>query len=78
VLGEEDLNIGVPVERVAFGPEDGQVSLPEPVKSTWYLVSLVVGLAAARRRDLLVPHDYVRDLGGSIVGSRKLARPHHP
>lgn len=67
----------MPVERVAFGPGDGTIPLPEPATGTWYVVSLVVGLAATDRRDLLVPHDYVRDLDGVIIGSRKLARPHH-
>jgi hypothetical protein len=77
VFGAEDLGIGVTVERVAFGPDNGQPSLPEPVEGIWYLVSLVVGLAATGRSDLLVPHEYVRDLDGAVVGCRKLARPHH-
>ncbi|WP_272945107.1 hypothetical protein [Salinispora pacifica] len=39
-------------------------------------MSLVVGLAGHDRDDLLVWHDTVRDLDGSIIGARKLARPH--
>ncbi|MFV2102121.1 hypothetical protein [Micromonospora sp. LOL_024] len=39
-------------------------------------MSLVVGLAASDREDLLVCHDTVRDLDGSIIGVRTLARPH--
>jgi hypothetical protein len=75
-LGDDDAEIGIPVERVAFGLADGQVeALPEPTEGTWYLVSLVVGLAASNRHDLLVPYAYIRDLNGSIIGSRKLARP---
>lgn len=67
---------GVVVDDVAFGPEAGHATaLPDPVSGTWYIVSLVVGLAARDRDDLLVPHAYVRDLRGSIIGSRKLARP---
>jgi hypothetical protein len=75
VIGQERID-GVPVETVAFGPANGQVSLPEPRAGTWYVVALVVGLAAPHRDDLLVPHDYVRDMDGCIIGSRKLARPH--
>ncbi|MEV0133692.1 hypothetical protein AB0H83_35170 [Dactylosporangium sp. NPDC050688] len=77
VLHEEDLGEDIPVERVAFAPDgDPTSALPGPVPGTWYVVSLVVGLAAADRDDLLVPHEHVRDTTGVIVGSRKLARPH--
>jgi hypothetical protein len=78
VIGADNLGIGVPVERVAFGPDNGVMVLPDPVPGTWFVVALVVGLAASHRSDLLVPHDYVRDVDGSIIGSRKLARPHRP
>ena len=78
VIGDDDLGIGIPVQRVEFGPQSGSVdTLPEPVEGTWFIVSLVVGLAASDRRDLLVNLDYVRDVDGSIIGSRKLAVPHH-
>ncbi|MFG1954327.1 hypothetical protein [Micromonospora sp. NPDC048830] len=77
VVGVDDLGLGIPVEQVAFGTGGGGVTaLPEPVEGVFYLVSLVVGLAAVERADLLVPHDTVRDLSGSIIGTRKLARPH--
>jgi hypothetical protein len=67
---------GVVVEDVAFGAEAGHTTtLPEPAAGTWFIVSLVVGIAARDRDDLLVPHAYVRDLSGSVIGSRKLARP---
>jgi hypothetical protein len=76
VIGTGLLHDGVVVEYVAFGPDAGQATtLPDPVPGTWFVVSLVVGLAAAHRDDLLVPHAYVRDLAGSIIGSRMLARP---
>lgn len=76
VLGEQRIDDDIPVARVAFGPREGQVSdLPEPRAGTWYVVSLVVGLAAAHRDDLLVLHEYVRDLDGHVIGSRMLARP---
>jgi len=75
VIGQERID-GIPVEQVAFGPAHAHLSLPEPDAGTWYVVALVVGLAAPHRDDLLVPHDYVRDFDGRIIGSRKLARPH--
>ena len=76
VVGTSFVHNGVVVEDVAFGPEAGKTTrLPDPLPGTWYIVPLVVGLAATHRDDLLVPHDYVRDLSGSIIGSRKLARP---
>jgi len=77
VVGTDDLNIGIPVEVVEFGtdPNCGN-TLPDPLDGVWYVVSLVVGLAAQHRNDLLVVHDYVRDMSGSILGCRKLARPH--
>ncbi|MEU8332166.1 hypothetical protein [Micromonospora sp. NPDC048839] len=79
VIGPDELDFGVPVARVAFGVADGGVPpLPPPVKGTYFLVSLVVGLAAYNRDDVLVCHDTVRDLDGSIIGVRALARPHRP
>ena len=79
VVGDDDLDLGIPVERVAFGSSNnGVTTLPPTVEGTYYLVSLVVGLAASDRNDLLVPHDTVRDISGSIIGSRKLARPSRP
>ncbi|MDG4795056.1 hypothetical protein [Micromonospora sp. WMMD1082] len=76
-MGPDDLDIGVPVERVAFGAADHSgPPLPPPAADTYYLVSLVVGLAADDRDDLLVCHRTVRDLDGSIIGVRMLARPH--
>jgi hypothetical protein len=71
-----DPDTGIRVDLVVFGAERGPIGLPPVVDGTCYLVSLVVGLAAVGRHDLLVPHEYVRDLGGRIIGSRKLARPY--
>ena len=69
---------GIPVERLAFGAETAAVTeLPPPGDDLWYVVSLVVGIAARHRSDLLVLHEYVRDLDGRVIGARKLARPHH-
>jgi hypothetical protein len=79
VVGTGFVHDGVVVEDVAFGADAGHTTnLPDPVPGIWFVVSLVVGLACAHRDDLLVPHAYVRDRSGSIVGSRKLARPARP
>jgi hypothetical protein len=76
VIGAQRIDDAIPVVLVAFGPADGRVSdLPQPRPNTWYVVSLVVGIAAAHRTDLLVVHEYVRDLDGHVIGSRMLARP---
>lgn len=75
VIAVDDLDLGVPVDRVAFGTGNGP-TLPPPAEGTFYLVALVVGLAAHTRDDLLVCHDTVRDLSGSIIGARRLGRPH--
>jgi hypothetical protein len=78
VTGAGFVHEGVAVRDVVFGHEAGHTtSLPDPVPGTWYLVSLVVGLAATHRGDLLVPLNYVRDLAGNIIGCRELARPAH-
>ncbi len=42
---------------------------------TWYVVALVVALAAHDRTDLLVPYREVRNLDGTVIGCRQLARP---
>ncbi len=42
---------------------------------TWYVVALVVALAAHDRPDLLVPYREVRNLDGTVIGCRQLARP---
>lgn len=81
VIGEEHVEDGLPVARVAFGTQNAIAEdLPQPRVGTWYVVSLVVGLAATHRTDLLVLHEYVRDLDGHVIGARRLARPqrHQP
>ncbi|WP_416901304.1 hypothetical protein [Micromonospora echinospora] len=75
VIEDENIDLGIPMHRVAFGT--GITPLPPPVPGTFYLVPLVVGLAAQHWDDLLVSHDTVRDLTGSIIGVRRLARPQH-
>lgn len=68
--------VTVTVEGVEYGYV---TNLPEPdgqnPHQTWYLVPLVVALAARHRSDLLVPYRDVRNLTGTIVGCRQLAQP---
>ena len=42
---------------------------------TFYVVALVVALAARDRVDLLVPYRDVRTMAGTVIGCRQLARP---
>lgn len=42
---------------------------------TYYVVSLVVALAARGRGDLLVPYREVRNATGTVIGCRQLAQP---
>lgn len=69
----------VPVEYVEYASHGGLVqALPEPSAGTWYVVSLVVALQQTyvyNRPDVLVPYREVRNLDGTIVGCRLLARP---
>lgn len=66
----------VAVEGVEYGyvdklpPADGHTP-----PRTFYVVSLVVALAARGRPDLLVPYRQVRNLAGAVIGCRQLARP---
>lgn len=53
----------------------GSSNLPPPEPGVWFVVALVVGLANPDRRDLLVPDEAVRDLGGSMIGCRSFGLP---
>ena len=76
ITGTATVHDGIPIEDVIFGVYSRKVNwLPEPLPGAFFVVPLVVGLAASDRNDLLVPHDDVRDMSGCIIGSRKLARP---
>ena len=66
VIGEVN---GIPVNRSVFGEV---VGLPEYEEGTIYIVSRVVA-EAARRSDLFVVDDAVRDEQGRIIGCRALA-----
>jgi hypothetical protein len=79
-LGTQNLGLGVPVEYVEFVPHGGTVNpLPERLDGTWYVVALVVAIALAYRPngrgDLLVPYLEVRNLEGTMIGCKMLARP---
>lgn len=64
---------GVPLRRVSYGEIEG---LPPREEGTFFVVSAVVAMAAAKagREDVLFPHELVRDSQGRIVGARALAR----
>lgn len=60
---------GIPVNKSVFGEV---VGLPEYQEGTIYIVSRVVA-EAARRSDLYIVDDAVRDEAGRIIGCRALA-----
>ena len=51
----------------------GLENLPEERFATLYIVSRIVKDAVQHRRDVVVPHDIVRDAKGVIVGCRSVA-----
>lgn len=56
--------------------EYGHVTdLPDVRDKVWYVVSLATALAVPRRPDLLVPWRQVRNVAGTVIGCRGLARP---
>lgn len=63
---------GIPTRTVQYASR--VVNLPDPVPGTLHLVSLPVALAAAGRADLLVVDREVRNLAGTVIGCRALAR----
>lgn len=77
-LGTQSVD-GVPVEYVEYTPHGGLVHpLPEKADGVWYVVPLVVAMQQTYvygRDDLLVPYGEVRNLDGTMVGCRMLARP---
>lgn len=50
------------------------IDLPPPRKDIVYIVSRMVLNATPNRRDLVVPHDLVRNPDGSVKGARCFAR----
>ncbi len=70
-------NCDLPVEYVEYRHATGLPPIaPAPLDqpTTWYVVSLALALAVDRH-DLLVPHRAVRNMDGSVIGCRLLARP---
>lgn len=71
----------IAVEGVDYGsvyglpPLDTEATDVNLRPRTYYVVSLVVALAIRSRPDLLVPYREVRNMAGSVVGCRQLARP---
>ena len=63
-----DIN-GIPINKSVFGDV---YDLPSPQLDTIYIVSRVVA-EAARREDLYIVDDAVRDENGRIIGCRALA-----
>lgn len=61
---------GIPVNRVVMGEAQG---LPDPQPDTGYIVSRIVA-EAARRSDLYIPDQTVRDEQGRIIGCKALAQ----
>jgi hypothetical protein len=59
----------VPVVHTEYGEITG---LPDPEDGTRYIVSALVA-QAARRTDLLVPSDLIRDSEGRVIGCRRFA-----
>lgn len=76
-LGETEIGLpwqvaGVPVVDIAFGVGEG---LPPRQPGVFLVVSRPVAMVNRDRTDLLVPHEVVRDLGGSTLGCRAFGRP---
>lgn len=85
-LGTASYIGGVPIEYVEYASHSGLVHPLPPVEmdsrgtvQRFYVVSLVVGLLLTygphNRSDLLVPYREVRNLDGTVIGCRQLARP---
>jgi hypothetical protein len=60
------------IERVQYGQL--LTEQPPQVAGTYYIVSLVTALAI-NRSDFLVPYREIRNLDGTVIGCRSLARP---
>ncbi|RPK56253.1 hypothetical protein EES43_24735 [Streptomyces sp. ADI96-02] len=72
-LATIELSRSITFERVEFGNVQ---NLPPQRDGYQYIVSLVVALAlAGRRNDLLVPYREVRNASGTVIGCRALAQP---
>ena len=78
-LGTQHEGLGIPVEYVEYTAHGGLVhSLPKRQDGVWYVVSLVVAMQQTYvygRPDLLVPYLEVRNMDGTMIGCKMLARP---
>lgn len=74
-IGTFDHN-GVRCELVQYGQAEGlpPYDRESHAKNRRFIVSLVTALACIRRPDLLVPYREVRNLEGTVIGCRALAR----
>ena len=73
-LGEEIVSTGMTIEGVPVVEKRlSGLDLPPVQPGVFYIVSLAVA-QVARREDLLVPDDLVRDERGQVIGCRRLAR----
>ena len=60
----------IPETETVFGDVEG---LPDPEEGVIYLVSSLVA-QAAKRDDVVIPNESVRDAEGRIIGCRSLGR----
>lgn len=70
VFGDCGMHEHITPVRKRFGAVTG---LPDPREHVLYIVSQIVFDALPKRRDLLVPHDMVRDAQGRVTGCRGFA-----
>lgn len=62
----------IPIKHVQYGHITNE---PPQVQDTFYVVSLATALAVRGRWDFLVPYREVRNLKGTVIGCRALAKP---
>ena len=60
----------IPLNQLSFGEVQ---NLPKPKRGTFFIVSHMVA-EAAKRDDLLVPDDLVRDETGAVIGCRGFSK----
>lgn len=63
---------GIPLQYIEYGH---LTYSPPKVEKTFYIVSLATALAVTDRDDFLVPYHEVRNLNGTVIGCKALAKP---